>query len=745
MSGTSSHDSGGDHRPCQHHNERDLRVTQLKKTKGFPVQVLALAMAGSMIAAVAAAPAVAQETPTTAAQSLTRSFEELGIAYPIRLRTVFGQASIGLNIPYDEVVQKALLSLRVSYSPSLIEATSHLSVLVNNEVVWTQPLKSAQAAGAEFEIPINPLLLVEQNEIRFELVAHYARDNECEDPTHSSLWLDVSNRSSLQLAVERLVLRPTLDRLPAPWFDGSLPQRLELPFVLPANPRMDVIEAAGIVANWFGAKAEYRGADFPVSQALPTDAHAVRFRVGGAVTEVLAQPNPSDPRYWILDFVSPDPKGLAELARGFVLSADVLSGDRASFEGLQLPEPQPLWARFSQLQDRPLQPFLVGPDSVVGVNPAPVTYQFDLPADFYPLERSGGEVKLAYRASRAANDKSMLTVLLNDRYLGSAPISPTADGGLDERSRALALEIPPQDLAARNLLVAQFSFLRDTSQPCEDFRPEILRGSIDPRSRLTVGRHAYFAEMPALEKLASGGYPYSRHGDLAQTALVLPEAPTADEVSAALILLGHLGRWTQTPALYLKVVGIGDLALVADRHLLVLADDQTLPAELAERGPLVKRPEGLVLRTASVLDVLHGRIQGRPIRDAESFAARVLLSAGDSLGSIQQVESPFSARHAVTLFQARGAFSQRDLALGLVDPGTAQFVEGGLVLLQGDQFSGYRLGDPFTVGQLPWWLVAQRWLSLHPYLVVPAALLFAILAAFMLHRLLRKQTARRLT
>lgn len=685
----------------------------------------------------------AQVAPV-APQSLTRSFEAMGIAYPIRLRTVFGQASVDLNVPYDEVVQEALLNLRVSYSPSLIEATSHLTVLVNNEVVWTRRLDPAQAAGAEYQIPLNPLLLVDRNEVRFELVAHYAKD-ECEDPTHSALWLDISNRSSIRITSERLELPPSLDRLPAPWFDTSSPNRLVLPFVLPSKPQTELIEAAGIIANWFGAQADYRGADFPVSGPLPAESHAVRFRIGGEVSEIRALPHPDAPSYWILDFMAPDAADLIDLARGFVLSADALSGQQARFDGLTLPEPQPLWARFSQIRDQPLRPFLIGPDSVVGVNPAPIVYEFDLPPDFYPLGRTGGEATIAFRASRAANDKSMLTMLLNDRYLGSAPIRPDQGGGVDDRSRELSMEIPPQDLEARNRLVAQFNFLRDTSQPCEDFRPEILQGSVDPRSRLTLGRHAYFTDMPSLEKLVGGAYPYSRHADLAETALVLPEAPTAEEISAALVVLGHIGRWTQTPALYLRVVGVGELAEVEDRHLLILGDHRNLPTELDERGPLRERPEGFVLQTASELRVLQGRIQGRPIRDAEKFAARVLLSAGESVATIQQFESPYRAQRAVTLFEARGDIDLRQLALGLIDPGTSQFIEGGLVLFQGEQFSGYQLGELFSVGQLPWWLMARRWLALHPYLLVPAALLLALIVAGLLRHLLSKRTARRLS
>lgn len=691
--------------------------------------------------------AVAPARADTAERRVELRFSDLGIDYPLRLRTTFGQASVPLNLRANELVTAAELELRIAHSPSLRFDLSHLTVLINDQVVWTRPLEAAHASGKVFRIPVEPLLLVNRNQIRLEMVAHYAKEGECEDPTHSTLWADVSNDSRLHLTLRTLDLPPTLEKLPAPWFDGAERERLTLPFVFAASPEPQTVRAAGIVAAWFGAQASYRGADFPVQYGPVPSGHAVLFQVGTPETELRALRNPLDPNGRILAFSAPDPTALVQLAQAFALGHIVMRAEVARLGELQLPAPQDAWRspRWPHLrQPLPLPGYLIGPSTVAGLAPGPITYEFSLPPDLYFLGRSGGSVDFGYRASRAGNPKSALNLLLNNEYIGSTLLN-TDRAVADDQTRRLDVELPPNLLRGKNRLVAQFQFVRDTSKACEDFRSETLQGGIDPRSTLKLGRHAHFAEMPALEKLVSGGFPFSKFADLSQTAVVLPANPTPAEVSAALIVLGHIGHWTQDAAVHLDVLPLTALEDLRDRDVVLIApaEANALPEAFEQAGALQLRRDGASLRAASALAVMQARIEGRPLRDAERYAARVLVQSGAALGTLQQYQSPLARGRSVVAIRTTGDADPRAVALALVDPGRNQFVEGGVVLVTPEQVSGYRIGESYAVGRLPWWYALTRWLRLHPYLILPIAIVLALLTAWLVVPPLRRRAAAR--
>lgn len=712
-----------------------------------------LALAALLIAP---APLLAQvpdpATPVAATvpgeQQVELTLKDLGITYPLRLKTVFGQASVPLNLRADELATAAELELRVAHSPSLRHDLSHLTVLVNDEVVWTKPLTLEGAGGGVYRVPINPLLLVNKNQIRFELVAHYAKEGECEDPAHSTLWADISNDSRVRLKLRTVELAPTLEKMPAPWFDAAEPKRLVLPFVFATAPSPATVRAAGIVATWFGAQADYRGADFPVVYGAAPAGNAVLFQLGAATSELRAMRNPLDSRGQLLVFSAPDEAALVQLAQAFSIGSMVMRGDVTRLSALTLPDPQGAWRspRWSNpklplaLKDR-----LLGPASVMGLNPGPVTYEFTLPPDLYFLGNSGAQIEMGYRASRTSSVKSSLNVSLNNQYLGSALLNPRGDVATDDVTRPLEIEVPPTLLRAKNRLIAQFQFLRDTSKACEDFRNESLQGSIDPRSEITLASYANFAEMPALQKLVDGGFPFSKYADLSQTAVVLPDTPNPAEVSAALVVLGHVGRWSQDAAVHLEVAPLSAIDAVAERDLLVIAPAGAsgLPASFEDKGVLRLNQDGAELKTASGLSVLQARIEGRQLRDAERYAGRVLVQSGSNLGTMLQFESPLQRGRTVVAIRTTAGADPRRVALTLTDPGQSQYVEGGLVLVTPTQVSGYQLGDTYSVGSLPWWYAATRWLRLHPYLLVPLLVLLALLGARLAVSLLKRHAATR--
>src|SRR5207244_12145145 len=78
-------------------------------------------------------------------------------------------------------------------------------------------------------------------------------------------------RSVLSLSGTRLALANDLALLPVPFFDSASHHTSSVPVVFSGRPDMDALEAASVVASWFGIFSDFRGARFPVTVGeLPT-------------------------------------------------------------------------------------------------------------------------------------------------------------------------------------------------------------------------------------------------------------------------------------------------------------------------------------------------------------------------------------------------------------------------------------------------------------------------------------------
>ncbi|WP_420467922.1 UDP-forming cellulose synthase catalytic subunit [Panacagrimonas sp.] len=677
------------------------------------------------------------------------SFEELGVQYPMRMSTILGQSSVGLGLRRDQVVTKAQLRLRYAHSPSLIETLSHVTTLINDEVVSTFELRRDDAPGAERIIDINPSLFQEFNRIRFDVPMHYTL--ECEDPTHTSLWSIISDQSQLELTLAALPLPADLAMLPRPFFDPNDPRRLTLPVSFAGQPDRDTMSAAAVAASWFGAQADYRGAEFPVRIGSLPIGHGLVLRSGRDFADDNLGPmpdrprirvvvHPADPGSRLLLLEAPDAAGLLQAAQALALGAFNLDGAVAEVRSVELPPPPargtaPRWVN-PDLKAR-LGELSIGETSVRGMNPGPMNFDFRLPPDVYFFEEDGAKVDVRYRYSPGVAPDSSMTTLTNEAFIGSVllPRAGQALGAEDEQvSDQTYIEVPAHRLASRNRLTLQYQFLRRSNEPCEHFLPQSIGGSIDPDSTISFTRHGRYARWPDLGRFRDGGLPFSLTSDLGQTALLLPEQPDEDALSAALTLAGHLGQTTGAPGLRVAVDGIGAAETYADRDLILVGRESELdlPVIWAEDLPLIVSTDGAQLRPMST---------GAGFR--AWVAQRDLAGGGSELGLILGARSPWSDRSAVWL-TAGSDIALAEVARVLIDPERRQFVEGDVSLIRADGVSGYLLGDQWGIGRLSLYIALREWLGQRPYLMAPVAILFAILAVLLLYYLLRRRAAARL-
>jgi cellulose synthase (UDP-forming) len=689
--------------------------------------------------------------------------EDLGQRYPLRLTTVFGQASLPISVRRDQVVTKATLHLEYAHSPSLIPHLSHLNLLLNDELLTTLPFTEANAGGGTLDLPLNPLLFGEFNQIRFEAVQHYTdRPDQCEDPTHTSLWSIVSNRSYVTLTFAQLPPAPALGGLPRPLFDPADIRPLNLPVSLTTAPGRDALTAAAIVASWFGAQADYRGAEFPALLGHLPPGHGVVLRSGEAFSEKFGPGapmprlrvvvNPDAPQARLLLIEAPDESGLLLAARAFVMGAYAADGASAEVRSVELPplakrDAAPRWLD-------PAQPTLLktlNPNalSVRGLSPGPLDFDFRLPPDIYFLKETGAILDLRYRYSPVTGMGSSLSTLLNSGFLAGSVLADAGKPGLNrnfDNYDEAQTYLPASRLGSQNRLSLQYEFRRNVSKPCEDFNNDALGGSVDPDSTIRFQDYTHYAPWPDLVRFRDGGLPFAVFPDLAQSAFLVADVPDEDSLTALLTVAGHIGHVTGMAALRVVVDGAAAAANYADRDLLVVGRATALPqlSDWKDQLPITFDEKGASLRSFGAVSRLQASVEGRDLTGALQYSGRVLLDAGRSVGALIGATSPLNSSRAMVVVTAGDLGRVSNVTEALIDPARNQFMLGNLALTRGAETTGYQLGSEGGLGRLPWTFAIRHWLKLHPYLVAPISIALAVMAALILFPLLRARARRRL-
>lgn len=712
----------------------------------------------------AAAAAVTPVVATAGGQARQFTLKEIGAEQPVRLRGTEHQIDFPVAIRNDEVVTAARLKLRYAHSPALIFEWSHLTVLVNNEVIGNVQLKADTADGGEQTVEIDPRTLVGYSRLGLRAVMHYTK--ECEDPAHSTLWSVIANESTLELEVQRVPLNNELALLPEPFFDAHDKRELVLPFVLPADPTSDELQAAGMVASWFGALAEYRGAKFPVTLGrLPAQGNAVaiatRTRLGAidlakaSGAQVGIAGNPTDRNGKLLVVTGDDPVSLLAAARALTLGSPALSGASAVVRDLAEPQPRkaydaPRWVptdRVVQIGER------AAPDQlqVRGQYPPAIRVPWDLPPDLFYWKNKGAKFDVGYRYTPTPGQKSTLDLDVNNQFARAIPLlmldshKPSADQakvkvGLTEVTKRESFYVPVYKFASDNEVKWQYNFEIRKKGECEDVPEDNLRGSIDADSTIDLTKLPHYTYLPDLKLFADGAFPFSKYADLAQTVAVLPAKPSAAEVGTFLDVMGHIGDATGFPATRLRVTDASAVKSIgADADLLVFGTPTTQPllTEWASSLPVTMADGGTQLQVVGAVERLRARFQGRDLEGARAHATRMIIEAGKALGTIMSFESPLSAKRTVVVFSALDDARLLALAEALDDPTRKHFVGGDLTLLNTQKVSHYDLAPQYSAGKLPFFLGVRWWFARQPLILSVIAILLAALIALVLYRMMR--------
>jgi hypothetical protein len=743
------------------------RMTWLEKSRTLAIVTGLIAAASAAAVEPPEGRPLAEEPaagPVVRAESIP--FANLGVRGSTQLRGVDGALWLPFGIRQDEIVTDARLSLRYTYSPSLLPELSHLRVVLNDQVVAALPLLQEQA-GTEVRqtLSLDPAFFTDYNQLRVDFIGHYTRD--CENPAHTSLWASISDRSALELSIATLPTAPDLALLPAPFFDRRDSRRLELPMVLPAQPDAALLRSAGIVASWFGALADYRGARFPVVTAGLPERHAVVLAINDRLPpELELEPvqtptlrylvHPQRPEVALLVLQGADAAQLEQAALGLVLGQAVMTGTAVEVTAVDPGTPRPLYdapkwvrtdrpVRLAELVDDPTQLEVRGrAPSAVGIN-------LRLPPDLLTWNRSGVPIDLKYRYTPpSAADGSLLTATINGQLIRAFPLKPqTAVGGSEKLlvpllGEALAqdenpLLIPAFQLGTDNRLQFQFAFEHDKGGLCQSAFTDPVRASVDGDSTIDLSRFPHYAAMPDISLFANAGYPYTRYADLSQSAIVMPATPTRTEIEAMLFLLGRMGRMTGIAATRFDVL-LGEEQTPADRDLLLIGN-ALLQRWTEERRLHLVEPARVFLAPVAASTVRENPLTVAPVTPGDR---RVAIEAGGAIAALLGFESPLTDGRSVIALTANTRDGIGAVIDAIEDPGRLGRIRGDLAILRGNDIASFRGEPTYYVGTLTWWKRLWFHMAQYPLLLLLLSIGAGVLLAFVLYAYLRRAAERRL-
>lgn len=716
-----------------------------------------------------AASAAAVATPTTENRVLT--FARLTNAKTVPLRTSDGYAAVDFGIRRNEIVTRALLRLRYTYSPALIATQSHIKLAMNGELVGVVPI-TKEDAGKKllYEIEIDPRLLADYNKLGFNFIGHYA--TECEDPIHSSLWADLSGASEIVLSVQKLDSANELAALPEPFFDRRDSGRLNLNFIFAERPARGTLQAAAVTASWFGKLAAWRGARFPTAlntlppgNAIvfaPNDGRPAAFAALPAATGpgLMVMTNPADPSAKLLVLLGRDSADIARAAEALAQGNVAMSGAQVAVKEAVRAPPRaaydaPSWVRldrpmrFAELVDSPLSL------QVLGHEPAPVVINLRIPPDLFTWRSRGVPLDLKYRYSPLSRpSESRLTMRINNELvqaftLGQGGVVSDGarlrlpvleDGMLSATQRVL---VPAFKLGIRNSLQYGFSFTYLKENNCRDSQVDNISAMIDADSKIDFSGMPNFAEMPNLGFFASSGFPFTKYADLAQTVVVLPDAPSRLDIQTMLGLMGRMGESTGVTASRVRVAGPQDEAALKDADLLLIGVAQPLLGKWAAQMPAgVLGSVKKISQPARQMSFLFDWF-GMNARPDSAIVSQENLDGAGPLALLVGFESPLSASRSVVALTATAPEQMANVLDALDDTNRSLQIRGSAAFVRGQQVDSILAGHTYTIGSLPFFTSLWYAMSEHPLLLAFAAFVAVLIFGFAIWRGLRAVADRR--
>ncbi|AWN73764.1 cellulose biosynthesis cyclic di-GMP-binding regulatory protein BcsB [Legionella anisa] len=666
-----------------------------------------------------------------------------------------GNFTTGRNIEFtmrkDELIFQAALHLQFIPSPSLIPLLSQLKIYLNDQLVDVIAISAEQLGKLNsIDIPIDSRFINDFNRLRLEFIGHYKAI--CENPAHSSIWMDIDKNSYLELNFQTLLLKNDLSHFPAPFFDPLDKNRLNLPIIFSEQPNLAQQRAAAILASWFGSKALWRGSTFPVLYNQVPTSNAIIFAtnaqrpnflknyktVQAPTVEMISHPN--NPYIKLLVISGRDDKDLVTAVQGIAQGNVLFRGPSVSIDNVKMLQPRkpydaPNWiptykpVTFAKLKefDEQLQ--------TKGFTPFPISLRFNIPPDLFLHQSRGIDLFLKYRYSLPpAASISQLQISLNNSFVKSYMLEPKGEnafaGNMAVTSKQLYI---PAKLGAHNQFTFDFAYGTQVAggvqnEQCITYQVINNLGVIDDASTLDLSNYYHYIAMPNLNAFMSSGFPFSILADLSQTVVYIDPQSKPEAVTSLLNVSGNIGAATGYPVLAMTLTDNWSQVKNKDADILIIG---TLPKDLRDNDDLnllINKTQDWIKKPLN-RNAMPDTQRLTPFSAAES---KTTVTAMGSVAAIFGIQSPYYKKRSIVALLAESQQGFDLLNRALTNNKNVDKIFGSVAVIRDSGINSLRVGNKYYLGYLP--LLDRLWESLqkHPISLALLSLLAAVIITFLM-------------
>jgi cellulose synthase (UDP-forming) len=312
----------------------------------------------------------------------------------------------------------------------------------------------------------------------------------------------------------------------------------------------------------------------------------------------------------------------------------------------------------------------------------------------------------------------------------------------DAKTQSFA--IPVSLLYSGNTLLVELQTNRSDTSVAD---PAAVNLQVLPASTLELGNPAHFVRMPRLDLFAAAGYPFTSKADGSETAVVLPDYPTAAQMSLYLDTMSFLGAQAGVNAVNFEVLKSKSAPASRDRNFLVIAssnDEGTF--RLFEPSMVVVPANGRFELGDSKLPWVEWSSRAWFGRREETQKLLSLMEGANSPKFLmEQFASPYRADRSVVLLATRNETDDQPYFDRLTESSREGLITGGVAVAADGRFQSFNLSSrSYTLGANISLAAVYAWLRFHLW-VLPLLLIGAsMLLAFWWEQILSRQAERRL-
>jgi cellulose synthase (UDP-forming) len=661
-------------------------------------------------------------------------------AFP--LQSAGASQNFFFGMPVTKVVSAA--SLKLHYAAPLVKANeARLALTLNGTEIGNVPLMPGADEQAEITLPTD--LLTTDNTLIFQL------QGACQSCTRThQVWVTIDAHSPVTFTGTKLALPNDLALLPIPFFDAAGQRPWSLPVVFAERPDANELQAASIVASWFGIFSDFRGVRFPVNLGELPEGNAIvlvlRKSALAASFSLPVQPgaliavrdNPHDPYGKLLILSGDKPGDLLDAARALVTRNNYQSHtDAVRVQHVSLPiyseYSSPRWLATNK-------PASIGTyttaDRLQLRGSGSINIYFRLPPDLFLAAQQSVPLRLNYEYSGVTeNADAGLHVQLNGQDIDTIRLRP-ASATLRESE---VVRIPTGRLQPyTNTLTIDFYFGSNGSTNGRQY------AAIHRDSSLDLSELPHSVLLPRLELFGDAGYPFTKWPDLSGTAVILPDRPRSADYEAVLDMAGFCGSQTGSPTTGLTVTDAAQVESVSNKDLILLGTpaSQPLLSEWQDSMPVSLPPEGMRVNVVPTPNrLLHPEL---PFRERDWNRLSKVISEGPRPDvMVEDFVSPLQSDRSVV---AITYFDKPDAIATLFMPASRQGpVYGGVAVSREGRFESFLVGShTYHSGHLDRYQQAEIF-AFENYRLIPfGVVLLAFVIGGWVHRGTEGVAARRL-